>query len=161
LVAAQNPCPCGYAGDPERVCRCSAWQIARYQQKISGPLLDRIDLQLTVPRVKVDELVSVQSAEPSSVIRGRVIAARRKQQERFQDTNIITNAEMGQPLIEQHCQLEKPAAELLKSALTRMQLSARSYSRVLKISRTIADLENTETISTAHVAEALQYRTMG
>jgi magnesium chelatase family protein len=161
LVAAQNPCPCGYSGDPERMCRCSAWQIARYQQKISGPLLDRIDLQLTVPRVKVDELVSVRTAEPSVTIRSRVISARSRQQKRFQGAGIITNSEMGQTLIEQYCRLDDSAADLLKSALSRMQLSARSYSRVLKISRTIADLEAVDTIASSHIAEALQYRTMG
>ncbi|MFA6197971.1 MAG: YifB family Mg chelatase-like AAA ATPase [Patescibacteria group bacterium] len=161
LVAAQNPCPCGYASDPEIACRCSAWQIARYQQKISGPLLDRIDLHLTVPRVKVDDLVSAQAAEPSDVIRHRVVGARQRQLERFRTTSIIVNAEMDQPLIERYCQLGRPAAELLKNALTHMQLSARSYSRVLKISRTIADLEAVDTITTAHIAEALQYRTMG
>ncbi|MDD5341773.1 MAG: YifB family Mg chelatase-like AAA ATPase [Patescibacteria group bacterium] len=158
LVAAQNPCPCGYAGDRERPCTCSPWQIAKYNKKISGPLLDRIDLHLRVSRVKFDELISVRPAEPSAAIRERVNRARAAQLKRFQGQAIFTNAEMTNQQLKQYCQVESAATELFRRAMTQLRLTARSYTRLLKVSRTIADLEGAETIQTKHVAEALQYR---
>lgn len=159
LVAAMNPCPCGYAGDPERVCSCSPYQAARYRQKISGPIMDRIDLHIEVPRVKVEKLDEpLPLSEKSSDIRTRIEAARERQKARFFGTGILTNAEMSGELVRTFCALDQAGKEILRGAVSRLKLSARGYMRVLKISRTIADLEGAEDISAQHVAEALQYR---
>ncbi|MGB9847989.1 MAG: YifB family Mg chelatase-like AAA ATPase [Patescibacteria group bacterium] len=160
LVAAMNPCPCGYYGDPEKECRCSPSEILRYQKKISGPLLDRIDLQIEVPRIKYEELKQENSGESSSVIRKRIEKAREIQKNRFSrlKKNIFTNAEMTSREVEEICQLDDSAEKLLKKSIENWYLSARSYYRILKVARTIADLEESEIIKSEHIAEALRYR---
>lgn len=159
LVASQNPCPCGYASDSEQLCHCSASTLLRYQKKISGPILDRIDLHVEVPRLKFEKLSGQENGEPSEKIRHRVEAARKIQNDRFYQTNIVTNSEMGNAEIKNFCQLDKNSIELLHSAVDKMHLSARSYNRILKIARTIADLDQSKTINLPHLAEALQFRT--
>lgn len=158
LVASQNPCPCGYSTDTEKECCCTLLQIMRYRKKISGPLLDRIDLQVEVPRVKFDKLTSTQPAEASAKIRQRVEQARKIQQSRFKKLPIYTNSEMQNAEIRQHCQLDVKTMSLLRTAVSQMHLSARAYNRILKLGRTIADLEASEKITMEHIAEALQYR---
>lgn len=158
LVAAQNPCPCGYATDKEKVCTCTAWQIAKYQKKISGPLLDRIDLHLEVPRVSFNELINRRPAEASEVIRARVLKARMIQNQRFNKNNIFVNSEMNNRQIKQYCRLCDKGNTVLKKAMEQLQLSARAYTRIIKVSRTIADLTGSNDIQPGHVAEALQYR---
>lgn len=159
LVASQNPCPCGYYDDPEHACTCTAAQINAYHKKISGPILDRIDLHVSVPRIKFDEMSADTLAESSSAIRERVIAARQKQRQRFAGRGVNCNSEMGNTELREFCQVDSATMELLRSAVTRLKLSARAYNRLLKIGRTIADLSGAESISSAHIAEALQYRT--
>ncbi len=159
MLAAQNPCPCGYLGSSKKSCVCLPGQISRYQKKISGPLLDRIDIHLEVPAVEVDKLTGDLVYEDSVTIRKRVEKARKVQGRRFSKTGILTNSEMSNSQIKQFCKLSKEALELLKMAISQMNLSARSYHRVLKLSRTIADLAASENIQTEHIAEALQYRT--
>ncbi len=159
LLAAMNPCPCGYYGDPERACTCSLGMIQRYRKRISGPLLDRIDLHIEVPRVHYDKLSDATQGEPSAVIRARVEAARRRQQARLAATPFTCNADMGPAEIRQFCPLDSEAQNLMRSAMRQMHLSARGYHRVLKVSRTIADLEGAADIQMPHLAEALQYRT--
>lgn len=158
LVAAQNPCPCGHAGDPVRSCTCSPVMIQRYSKRISGPLLDRIDIHVDVPRIEYEKLADRRAGETSAAIRARVGAARDAQRRRFAGTRLVANAEMGPAEIRQYCEVEPPAASLLKAAVTRLQLSGRAYHRVLKLARTIADLGGEATIGAAQVAEALQYR---
>jgi len=159
LVAAMNPCPCGHAGDPERICSCSPFQVVRYRQKISGPILDRIDLHIEVPRVKFEKLEGKNiCAEKSSSIRERVENARTFQKKRFIDMKCRTNAEMTSHQVKEFCVLNNETREILKNAVTQLKLSARAYMRILKVSRTIADLENSPTIEMSHLAEALQYR---
>lgn len=158
LVASQNPCPCGYQSDPEHGCSCSPTQLIRYQKKISGPLLDRIDLHVEVPRVEFEKLSDGGLAEPSSKIRERVEAARAVQTRRFTEMPIHTNSEMGTKEIREFCKLDETSMELLKSAVTRLHLSARAYNRILKLSRTIADLAGSDEIKLEHLAEALQFR---
>lgn len=158
LVASQNPCPCGYADDPDHPCVCTASQINNYNKKISGPILDRIDLHVSVPRIKFEEMSSSVNAESSSTVRERVLKARKIQNERFLDSSISSNSEMGNLEIKNHCSINSDAVNLLKTAVTRMHLSARAYNRILKLSRTIADLAHENTIQTEHVAESLQYR---
>lgn len=163
LVAAENPCPCGYFGDPSHNCTCSTSQILRYQKRVSGPLLDRIDLHIDVPAVKVEKLVKdnqIAHSESSLSIRKRVQKARDQQTKRFSKIKkkILTNAEMGNREIKLICKLSEECEELLKLAVSKMNLSARSYTRVLKVSRTIADLDDSPDIKTSHIAEALQYR---
>ena len=161
LVASQNPCPCGYASDPERRCLCSPMSIAKYQKKVSGPLLDRIDLHVEVPRVKFEKLSKEELSEPSKQVAERVLSARERQRERFKDSPIATNTEMKNKDIREHCKLNEQSIELLRQAVTQMHLSARSYHRILKLGRTIADLEGRDSIETQHIAEALQYRAKG
>lgn len=158
LVASQNPCPCGYVTDPDRICTCSPMQIVNYKKKISGPLLDRIDLHVEVPRLQFEKLSKDQLAESSAKIRERVEKARKKQKNRFVNTNITSNSEMGNKEIREFCKLDTGSMDLLKQAVTHMHLSARSYNRIIKLARTIADLSDSNEIKTEHVAEALQYR---
>ncbi|HFC76839.1 MAG TPA: ATP-binding protein [Candidatus Moranbacteria bacterium] len=158
LVAAMNPCPCGNATDPEKFCSCSPAQIANYQRKISGPILDRIDLQIEVPRVKFEKLQEDSSGENSEEIRKRVESARKIQRKRFRNTDNIMNSEMSSNEIKKFCPLDKTSVQLLKNAVSTMGLSARSYYRLIKIARTIADLDNKENISSNHIAESIQYR---
>lgn len=161
LVASQNPCPCGYATDPDRNCTCSPMQIVNYKKKISGPLLDRIDLHVEVPRVQFEKLSKDELAESSIQIRDRVERAREKQKQRFLNTNINTNSEMGNREIREFCKLDSGSLDLLKQAVNHMHLSARSYNRIIKLARTIADLSDANEIKTEHIAEALQYRAKG
>lgn len=159
LVAAMNPCPCGHAGDPERVCGCSPFQVIRYRQKISGPILDRIDLHIDVPRVKFEKLEGKENgAEKSAVIRERVESARAIQKKRFAGDACRTNAEMTSHMVKEFCALNLETREILRNAVTQMKLSARAYMRILKVARTIADLAQAPTIEVPHLAEALQYR---
>ncbi|MBI5729176.1 MAG: YifB family Mg chelatase-like AAA ATPase [Candidatus Magasanikbacteria bacterium] len=158
LVASQNPCPCGYASDPDQRCVCTPLQLVRYQKKISGPLLDRIDLNIEVPRVEFDKLSTSELGEPSANICDRVERAREIQTTRFQNSAIHTNSEMRAAEMREHCRLDSESMELLKSAVTQLHLSARAYNRILKVSRTIADLSQSERIELPHIAEALQFR---
>jgi len=158
LVAAQNPCPCGYLSDPDKRCVCAPSQVMRYQKKISGPLLDRIDIHIEVPRVKYEKLKSEFIAEESKKVMERVTGARKKQADRFNDVRTISNSEMKSNQIKNYCKLEDEAEKILGSAMEQLKLSARSYHRILKIARTIADLCGSENIKTPHITEALQYR---
>ncbi|MFC1700805.1 YifB family Mg chelatase-like AAA ATPase [Patescibacteria group bacterium] len=159
LIGAMNPCPCGKAGDPEQNCSCSPSQISKYQRKISGPLLDRIDLRIEVPRLAYNKLSNEKVAESSSSIRNRVENARQIQKKRFaKERNIFTNSEMSVQQIRQFCKIDSQSQDLLKTAVNQMRLSARSYYRLLKLARTIADLSSIENIKPSHIAEALQYR---
>ncbi|MBE2280449.1 MAG: YifB family Mg chelatase-like AAA ATPase [Ignavibacteriaceae bacterium] len=161
LAAAMNPCPCGYFTDPGRECKCGQTQIQKYVSKISGPLLDRIDIHVEVPAVKYKDLSSVKTGESSSQIRDRVIKAREIQQARFIDNpRIFNNADMGSKEVRTYCKLNDEGANLLKMAITKLGLSARAYDRILKVSRTIADLENSQNIETTHISEAIQYRSL-
>lgn len=160
LVGAMNPCNCGYFGDPTHECRCSPMQIQRYVSKISGPLLDRIDIHINVPAVKVSELSAKENGESSASIRQRVLSARQRQQERFIGEHVFCNAQMPPRLIRKYCQLEPPTQQMLERAILKRGLSARAYDRILKVSRTIADLEGVEQIEDKHIAEAVQYRTL-
>jgi magnesium chelatase family protein len=160
LIASQNPCPCGYLTDNDRECICSQAQIVRYQQKISGPLLDRIDMIIQVEKVKTEELIKPTEVleESSESIRNRVEKARAIQRQRFQDMGIKTNSEMNIKQIQEICILDKASQHLLTQAVSKMNLSARAYNRILKLSRTIADIANSDNIQITHIAEALQYR---
>ncbi len=160
LVGALNPCPCGYFGDPKRECRCSPQQVERYRQRISGPLLDRIDIHLEVPAVQFRELSSAEPGESSTAIRERVMAARTVQASRFAKTKTRCNSRMTAKMIKAHCALGEAAAGLIQMAMTELNLSARAYDRILKVARTIADLDGQESIRPEHVAEAIQYRTL-
>jgi magnesium chelatase family protein len=161
LVAAMNPCPCGYFGDPRRNCRCSQVQVERYRNRISGPLLDRIDLHIEVPAVDYQQLASKQPGEASEPIRHRISSAREIQQRRFgSSSKVRCNARMTARLQKEFCSLESEAEGLLQMAMTELHLSARAYDRILKVARTIADLDNAEQIAPAHIGEAVQYRTL-
>jgi len=160
LVAAMNPCPCGFFGDLQRSCMCTVPQIQRYKSRISGPLLDRIDIHIEVPAVKYKELSQESSGEPSSEIRNRVIKARNVQGERFRKSRIYCNAQMTPRFLRKHCQIGEDAKHLLELAIDKLGLSARAYTRILKVSRTIADLSNETSIQPPHIAEAIQYRSL-
>ncbi len=158
LVAAMNPCPCGYRGSRTRDCRCDDATVARYAAKLSGPLLDRIDLQIDLERVDFDDLVSAQPAEPSAAIRARVEAARRLQHERYAGTRIACNAHVPAGRLRVLCALDGDSTELLKRAFARGAVSARGFDRITRVARTIADLAGSPAIGRAHVAEALRLR---
>jgi magnesium chelatase family protein len=158
LVAAMNPCPCGNATDPEKTCVCNPASIIKYQRKISGPIMDRIDLHVEVPRIKFEKLSENSSGEKSSEIRTRVEKARALQKERFKKSSTITNSEMSSEQIKNFCILSPDSLELMRTAVSNFHLSARAYYRIIKVARTIADLESSEKISPTHIAEALQYR---
>ena len=159
LLAAMNPCPCGYLGDKEKHCTCTEYQINRYRAKLSGPLLDRIDIEIDVPRLTTDELLNTNTEAESSVdIRKRVINARKIQKERYKEAGILTNSQLTADMVKKYCKIDESSKEILKLAVTKYQLSGRRYDRVLKLSRTIADLDNSEIITTKHITQALQYR---
>ncbi len=161
LAGALNPCPCGYHGDPTHDCSCTPLQIQRYMGRISGPLLDRIDIHIEVPAVKFKELSGQPTGEPSKAVRERVNAARRVQLERFErEKNIFCNAHMESKEIQKYCPIGEDSKELLRQAITRLGLSARAYDRILKVSRTIADLESAPDILPQHISEAIQYRSL-
>lgn len=161
LAAAMNPCPCGYFTDPGKECTCTSPQIQKYMAKISGPLLDRIDIHIEVPAVKFKELSSKGESEKSSLIRERVISAREIQLKRFENMkHIFNNGDMGSKEVRTFCKLDSAGEELLKMAMTKLGLSARAYDRILKVSRTIADLENSDNILPQHLSEAIQYRSL-
>ncbi|MBN1316475.1 MAG: ATP-binding protein, partial [Anaerolineales bacterium] len=158
LVGAQNPCPCGFYGDPTRDCTCSNQAITRYQKRISGPLLDRIDIHVEVPRVEYDKLADDRKGEPSAAIRARVEAARQRQRERLASANLACNADMGPAELDQFCRLDDTGKQLMRSAMQQLAITARAFHRILKLGRTIADLAGVEQIQAAHLAEAIQYR---
>jgi len=160
LVAAMNPCPCGYYTDPKRNCHCNTNQIQKYLAKISGPLLDRIDIHIEVPSLKYKEISASTPAENSAAIRTRVQKARAIQQKRLSEENIFANAQMSHKQIKDFCQLDAAATELLKMAMEELNFSARAYDKILKVSRTIADLAGSETIKSEHISEAIQYRSL-
>jgi len=160
LVAAMNPCPCGYLTDSKHECRCTYQQIHRYRSKISGPLLDRIDIHVEVPAVPYKDMKKVAAGESSEDIRKRICSAREIQNQRFSRAKIYCNAQMSSRHIKTHCVVNEDCENLLESAIDRLGLSARAYNRILKIARTIADLENKAHIESAHVAEAIQYRSL-
>lgn len=161
LIAAMNPCPCGYYNHPEKDCMCSPGIVQKYLNKISGPLLDRIDLHVEVTPVNFDELASKENTEASDTIRNRVIEARLVQQNRFKDTtDVFCNAQMESKKLKEVCEITSEGVQLLKTAMDRLGLSARAYDRILKVSRTIADLEKSENIETHHLAEAIQFRSL-
>jgi len=163
LVAAMNPCPCGYYGDSVRSCTCPEASVSRYQRRVSGPLMDRIDLFADVPRVEYKELSGDPSGERSEVVRARVIEARERQAARLRDSSALTNSEMGPLEVRRHCQdlLAADAQPLLARAMQQLGLSARAFHRVLKVARTVADLAGSDRIETVHLAEAIQYRRRG
>ena len=158
LVAAMNPCPCGYYGDPVKECTCSLSNVLRYQKRISGPLLDRIDIHVEVPRVDYEKLSGDRLGEKSEAIRARVERARERQSERFAGTKMQVNADMGPAEVRQYCVIDDAGRNLLRAATQQMQMSARAYHRILKLARTIADLADSGKIETPHLAEAIQYR---
>ena len=160
LVAAMNPCPCGYLGDTKHECRCSPTQIQRYRSKISGPLLDRIDLHIEAPSLSLAELRSEKSGESSALIRERVNTARSRQHARFTGTKITSNARMTHAQIRKHCALDPSLGDLLQQAMEQLSLSARAYDRILKVARTIADLAGAASIKSPHLLEAIQYRSL-
>ncbi len=160
LLAAMNPCPCGYFTHPTKSCSCSPMQREKYISKISGPLLDRIDIHVEVPVVQYNDLASKLDAEPSASIRQRVNRARKIQEKRFKNTKIFFNAHMTPKLIKKFCVLDEESQKLLRNAIENLGLSARAYDRILKVSRTIADLEGVENITASHIAEAIQYRSL-
>jgi magnesium chelatase family protein len=161
LIAAMNPCRCGFFGDPTRACTCTPYIIQRYLRRISGPLLDRIDIHIEVPRLKDQEIVNQPTGEVSSAIRARVIRAREIQGRRFAgDSGTYCNAHMGAKQIRKFCVAKEDVKDLLRTAINQLNLSARAYDRILKVARTIADLEGVEDLTLAHVAEAVQYRSL-
>ena len=153
-----NPCPCGYLGDKEKTCICSPTQTQNYKKRISGPIIDRIDLHVEVPRIDFEKLSERTGGENSSTIKKRVEAARKIQRLRFQKTPFVTNSEMSSEAVKRFCALDNETKQIIKEAVEKLHLSARAYFRLLKLARTIADLASSESIKTSHMAEALQYR---
>ena len=161
LVASMNPCPCGYYNHPEKECTCPPGSVHRYINRISGPLMDRIDLHIEVTPVSIQEMASEAPQETSASIRERVMRARAIQMERFRGVNgVYTNAMMNSKMLREYCHLESGAAQLLERAMERLSLSARAYDRILKVARTIADLAQEPQITSAHIAEAINYRSL-
>lgn len=160
LVAAMNPCPCGFHGDRTRECLCTPFQIRRYRSRLSGPLLDRLDIHLEVPAVSVMELKQDQPQESSDTIRQRVLAARTRQHLRYQKDHLFCNAQLKPRHLKRYCSVDQPGHALLDQAVTRLGLSARAYGRILRVARTIADLADSETIQPNHLAEAIHYRSL-
>jgi magnesium chelatase family protein len=158
LIGAMTPCPCGYFGDSQRACTCTPAVVTRYQHRLSGPLLDRIDIHLDVPRVSYDKIADTRRGETSAVVGERVSAARERQQNRFRETRLTTKAEMGPAQVRDYCRTDAAGQNVLRVAMQQLKLSARGYHRLLKLSRTIADLANADLIGAPHVAEAVQYR---
>jgi magnesium chelatase family protein len=158
LVAAANPCPCGFYNDPEKNCTCSPSQISMYRRKLSGPLMDRMDLFIEVPAVKYDKLIQDASESQSKEVQKEIEKAREIQRQRFQGQPILTNSEMNIPEIKKYCQHDQKSQDLLKKYVDSGKLSARGYHRILKVARTIADLSGAEQIQYDHLAEALMYR---
>jgi magnesium chelatase family protein len=161
LAAAMNPCPCGYFGDGQRECHCTPAMIQRYVSKISGPLLDRVDIHIEVPAVKYKELRAPTPSEDSAAVRGRVIATRKRQTDRYlAEKATYSNAQMQPKMIRKYCAINEQGEKLLENAITRLSLSARAHDRILKVARTIADLDTAENIEPRHLSEAIQYRTL-
>jgi len=161
LVASMNPCPCGFYNHPEKDCVCSPGVVQKYLNKISGPLLDRIDIHIEVVPVPFDKLSDGRFMEPSYVIRERVVAARKIQEKRFNDNHgIHCNAQMTSKMLRKYCEIDAAGQTILKNAMEKLGLSARAYDRILKVSRTIADLDKSDRIQTIHLAEAIQYRSL-
>ncbi|MFW9597742.1 MAG: YifB family Mg chelatase-like AAA ATPase, partial [Paludibacter sp.] len=161
LVASMNPCPCGYYNHPERECVCGSGVVQKYLSRISGPLLDRIDIHIEIVPVPFEKLAEMKDAEPSSAVRERVMKARKVQEVRFADEKgVYCNAQMSSKQMKIYAQIDKPGSELLKNAMQRLNLSARAYDRIIKVSRTIADLEESEHIQSHHIAEAINYRNL-
>lgn len=159
LLGAMNPCPCGFLGDKEKQCTCTEYQIQKYKSRLSGPLMDRIDLQVEVPRLTAEELINTkQAGESSADIRKRVVNARKIQYERYKNEKILTNSDLTSKLIPKYCPIDKASEQILKMAAVKYQLSGRKYDRILKLARTIADLDNSENITSMHITQALQYR---
>jgi magnesium chelatase family protein len=161
LISAMNPCPCGYFGDPQRACTCLDAVVQRYQKRLSGPLLDRIDLHVEVPRIAYEKLAGEAATESSATVRERVEAARARQRARFTEGRLAANADMGVAEVRQHCRTDEAGQALLRAAVQQLGLSARAYHRVLKVARTIADLADVELIAPVHLAEAIQYQRRG
>ncbi len=160
FVASMNPCPCGYYGSKDKECTCTPQMISKYMGKISGPLLDRIDIQIEVTPVKYKKLDSKENIETSKEIKKRVDRARKIQQERYKEENIYSNSGLTPKLIERYCKLDENGRKILQAAFEKLGLSARAYGRILKVARTIADLEQSENIEQRHIAEAIQYRSL-
>ena len=161
LLASMNPCPCGHLGDSQKACVCNDFQIERYRARLSGPLLDRIDMQIEVPRLSSDELLNTAAVgESSAKIRKRVVNARKIQAERYKDYDIFTNSELTPNLVKKFCEVDEASKMMLKTAISKFSLSGRAYDRILKLSRTIADLDGSENIQSRHIAQCLQYRTL-
>ena len=160
LIASMNPCKCGYFGDSRRQCTCTPHQINQYRSRISGPLLDRIDIQVEVPSVDYNDLSSTEKGETSSVIKERVNRTRKIQLERYKGLNIYSNSQLDAGMLQKFCPLGEAENAILRAAFDNLGLSARAHSRILKVARTIADLEGAENISSAHIAEAIQYRSL-
>ena len=160
VVAAMNPCRCGYFGHPTKKCTCSAQSVSKYLSHISGPMVDRMDLHVEVPPVEYEALSSKSAEEPSAVIRQRVEKARAIQAERYKNTGITCNARLTPALMQKYCVLTESASAMLKVAFDKMGMSGRAYDRILKVARTIADLDGAETIDTPHIAQALQFRSL-
>lgn len=160
LIASMNPCPCGFYGSKEKECHCTPEQIRNYMGKISGPLLDRIDIHIEVSSVKYEKLNQKEKVEASSQIRKRVNVARKIQQERYKEYGIYSNSELTPKLIEIYCNLDSKASQILNTAFEKLGLTARAYGRILKVARTIADLDASQNITSRHLAEAIQYRNL-
>lgn len=160
FVASMNPCPCGYYGSQDKECTCTPQAIERYMGKISGPLLDRIDIQIEVTPVKYQKLSSDTPVETSEQIKLRINKARKIQNERYKNDNIYSNSELTPKLIEKYCKLDEKGKKILENAFQKLGLSARAHGRILKVARTIADLDGKENIEVTHIAEAIQYRNL-
>lgn len=160
FIASMNPCPCGYYGSADKQCNCKPEQIKKYINKISGPLLDRIDLHIEVESVRYEKLESDEKIETSEEIRQRVNDARKIQLNRYKEYSIFSNSELTPKLVEKYCKLDEASKRILENAFERLGLSARAYGRILKVARTIADLDKSENIKINHLAEAIQYRSL-